>query len=237
MYGITDPLTFLVGTIFIVLLPGPNSMFVLTVASLRGITSGYRAALGVFAGDSILMFLAAMGAASVLYANPTLFMILKYAGAAYLGYIGLGLIRAAWLHWRDPRLTAARVKDDHDYAMKTSRTLTDTAGRSPGRTVERPFRRALLVSLINPKAIFFFLSFFVQFVDTSYTYPALTFLLLGAIVQMCSFIYLSLLIVAGSKLAHLMRSHPRLNCAASAGVGALFIAFGLRLADASIKGL
>lgn len=237
MYGITDPLTFLIGTIFVVLLPGPNSMFVLTVASVRGIGQGYRAASGVFVGDAILMSLAAMGAASVLYANPVLFMALKYAGAAYLGYIGIGLLRAAWRHWRDPGQTGAQVRQgEPELGGSNNHKLTrhdKTRGRS--HPMQRPFQRALLVSLINPKAIFFFLSFFVQFVDTRYAYPGLTFFMLGLIVQACSFLYLSALIFAGSRLAFLVRSHPRVSALASASVGGLFLAFGIRLAGATIK--
>lgn len=218
MYGITDPLTFLIGTIFIVLLPGPNSMFVLTVASMKGVAAGYKAAMGVFLGDAILMAFAAMGAASVLLANPVMFLILKYAGAAYLGYIGIGLIKTAWQQWRLP-----------------GRYLEGIPTESKTRPQQRPFQRALLISLINPKAIFFFLSFFVQFVDTRYPYPGLTFLALGAIVQICSFVYLSSLIFAGSRLAHLVRSHPRISSIACASVGGLFLVFGIRLAGATLK--
>lgn len=219
-------------------------MFVLTVASMRGVAQGYRAATGVFAGDAILMSLAAMGAASVLYANPVLFMVLKYAGAAYLGYIGIGLLRAAWRHWRDPRQTGSDVKPgdpDLGGAMVLSSSHTDPRAdqnarpRQRSHHMQRPFQRALLVSLINPKAIFFFLSFFVQFVDTRYAHPGLTFFLLGLIVQICSFLYLSALIFAGSRLAHLVRSHPRVSALASASVGGLFLAFGIRLAGASLK--
>lgn len=235
MYGITDPLTFLIGTIFVVLLPGPNSMFVLTVASMRGVSNGYRAACGVFVGDSLLMLMAAMGAASVLYANPTLFTILKYLGAGYLAYIGVGLLRAAWQHWPRPGMTGTPVNLDHD---------AESVAQGPGPAhikhsagMKRPFRRALFVSLINPKAIFFFLSFFVQFVDTRYEHPALTFVALGIIVQVCSFLYLSALIFAGARLAYLVRSNPRVSALACASVGVLFLAFGARLASASLSAM
>jgi leucine efflux protein len=71
-YGITDLTTYILGTIFIVLLPGPNSMYVTTVAARHGIATGYRAACGVFLGDTVLMILAAAGAASLLRTTPTL---------------------------------------------------------------------------------------------------------------------------------------------------------------------
>lgn len=219
MYGITDIVTFVLGTIFVVLLPGPNSVFVLTTATLNGVGVGYRAAGGVFVGDLILMLLAATGAASVLYANPTLFFVLKYLGAAYLAWIGWGLLKQSWRHWRDPLRSASA----------SSETL------APRDKRRRPFRSALTISLLNPKAIFFFISFFIQFVDPSYAYPALTFLLLGVIVQICSLLYLSALIFGGARLASKMRSHPRLNALASGAVGGLFVAFGVKLASATLR--
>src|SRR5206468_1108354 len=94
--GITNIWTYLVGTMIIVLLPGPNSMFVLSTAASRGVRRGYQAAAGVFVGDGIIMFLSAAGVAALLQAEPWLFDIVKYAGAAYLCYIGYGLLRAAW---------------------------------------------------------------------------------------------------------------------------------------------
>ncbi len=64
VYGITDLTTFVLGTIVIVLLPGPNSLYVMTVASQHGVSAGYRGALGIFTGDLILMTLAATGVVS-----------------------------------------------------------------------------------------------------------------------------------------------------------------------------
>src|SRR3546814_6017345 len=78
MMGITDITTYIVGVVVIVLLPGPNSMFVLSVAARDGVRRGYRAALGVFVGDLVLMVLAAAGVASLLRAYPQLFFALKW---------------------------------------------------------------------------------------------------------------------------------------------------------------
>ena len=75
-YGITDIVTFVLGTIFIVLLPGPNSVYVMTVASRHGVAAGYRGAAGIFVGDTILMILSVTGVASLLQATPALFMVL-----------------------------------------------------------------------------------------------------------------------------------------------------------------
>lgn len=212
-YGITDLPTFIVGTIFIVLLPGPNSLYVMTIASRRGVAAGYQGACGIFVGDAVLMVLSATGVASVLQATPALFMVLKYAGAAYLGWLGVGLMRAAWRKWHG--------RDAGEQAA----TPTDPS---------HPFKTALIISLMNPKAILFFISFFIQFVAPGYVHPELSFLILGAIVQVCSAIYLSVLIFGGAHLAQQFRQRRRLSAAATGGVGGLFIGFGAKLAGASL---
>lgn len=219
MFGITDPLTFLLGTVFIILLPGPNSLFILTTATRRGVRAGWQAAGGVVVGDFILIFLAAIGAASVLYANPALFLTLKYVGAAYLTYIGLGLLRQAWRGWRQAPSAQNSVNG----------SITSSGGG------QSAFRRALAISLVNPKSILFFVSFFVQFVDPLYPNPALTFALLGLIVQACSVLYMAGLILGGAQLAARLGRHPRVNAVTAAGVGLIFIAFGVKLADATLR--
>ena len=83
-YGVTDIWTYALGALGIILLPGPNSLFVLSVATARGVKAGYHGAMGVFVGDAVLLTLTALGAASLLHTYPALFMVVKYAGAGYL---------------------------------------------------------------------------------------------------------------------------------------------------------
>ncbi|WP_457445683.1 leucine efflux protein LeuE [Roseateles sp. P5_E4] len=213
MFGITDLGTFLAAAIFIILLPGPNSIYVLSVAAQRGVRTGYGAACGVFVGDTLLMTAAAAGGASLLMASPQIFFVVKMVGAVYLGWIGIQLLRGAVRAWRGEASTneAPRVVD-----------------------ASQPFRKALVVSLLNPKAIAFLLSFFIQFVDAAYPHPALTFLILGSIIQVLSFVYLSTLILAGARLAAAFRARRRLSSTANASVGALFVGFGAKLATATL---
>lgn len=213
-YGVTDLTTFVLGTIFIVLLPGPNSMYVTTVASRFGLAAGYRGAAGIFVGDLVLMTLAATGVASLFQANPALFIGLKYAGAAYLVFLGLGLLRAAVARWRD-----------------TEEKTVQRPDLGPGR----PFQVALAISLMNPKAILFYVSFFIQFVSPTYDYPALSFFILGSVVQICSMLYLSVLIFGGTFLAETFRRRRKLSASATGGVGGLFIGFGAKLAGAGLN--
>ena len=84
MFGITDLPTYLLGTLFIVLLPGPNSIYVLSIAAQRGVRAGFQAASGVFVGDAILIFCAYLGIASLIRTTPLLFTLVRYLGAIYL---------------------------------------------------------------------------------------------------------------------------------------------------------
>ncbi|MFE0646479.1 leucine efflux protein LeuE [Streptomyces sp. NPDC058877] len=216
MLGVIDLPTYLAGLVLIILLPGPNSLYVLSVAARKGTRTGYKAAAGVFTGDAVLMTLAALGAASLLQTTPLLFMIVKYAGAGYLAWMAYGMLRSALSMWRSRHevVTASAAEPD--------------AGPS-----ERPYRRALIISLFNPKAILFLISFFVQFVDPSYAYPALSFLVLGTLLQLGSFFYLTTLIFGGTRLAAAFRRRRRLSAGATSAAGALFLGFAAKLSLSS----
>lgn len=211
--GVTDIWTYVLGTVFVVLLPGPNSLFVLATAAQRGVGAGYSAACGVFIGDTILMLLSAIGIASLLRTEPMFFSMLKYLGAAYLCWLGINMLLSAWRNMRDKSLTSERIEQ---------------------QKIGQPLRKALMLSLSNPKAILFFVSFFIQFVDPGYAHPGVSFLILGLIVQIISFLYLSLLIFTGARLAHWFRQRKRLATGAITGVGAMFVSFGVKLATATL---
>ncbi|MEE6269633.1 MULTISPECIES: leucine efflux protein LeuE [Streptomyces] len=230
MLGITDLPTYLVGLALIVLLPGPNSLYVVSVAARRGRRVAYRAAAGVLCGDTVLMTLSAGGVASLLKTSPVLFGIVKFVGAGYLTWLAVGMLRGAWSLWRDGRARRA-LRDEA--ARQAAGQAPEAAAEAPKATVERPFRRALVVSLLNPKAILFFISFFVQFVDPSYAHPVLSFVTLGAWAQLFSFTYLSLLIFSGTFLAATFRRRKRLTAGLSAGAGAAFLGFAAKLSLAS----
>ncbi|MFI0511594.1 leucine efflux protein [Streptomyces canus] len=215
MFGVIDLPTYLAGLVLIVLLPGPNSLYVVSVAARRGVRAGYTAAAGVWCGDAVLMTLSAAGVASLLQANAVLFGIVKYAGAGYLTWLAVGMLRAAWGMWRSRRSPVAEA---------------EASDAVPG---ERPYRRALVVSLFNPKAILFFVAFFVQFVDPGYAYPALSFVVLGAFAQAASFLYLTALIFGGTRLAAAFRRRRRLSAGVTSAAGALFLGFAVKLSLAS----
>jgi leucine efflux protein len=211
MFGITDLSTYIIGTIAIILLPGPNSMYCLAMAGQHGIKTGYRVVAGILLGDGMLMLATALGAGAVLKAVPELFHTVKLVGGLYLAYIGWGLLRGAVQKWlaRPPQAVAAAAQ----------------AASAP----KHVFKRALLLSLTNPKAILFLLSFFVQFVNPAYAHPLLSFLVLALILQITSFAYLSLLVFSGSRLAAAFRRQRRVSAVGMGAVGLLFIGFAVKL--------
>ncbi|BAU85618.1 leucine export protein leuE [Streptomyces laurentii] len=224
MLGVTDLPTYLAGLAVIILLPGPNSLYVLSVAARKGTRTGYKAAAGVFTGDTVLMTLAALGAASLLQTTPLLFLVVKYAGAGYLTWMAYGMLRSALAMWRS---RGQELVPDEPGAAQAVQAAQAT------EAAERPYRRALVISLFNPKAILFLISFFVQFVDSSYAYPALSFLLLGSLLQLGSFLYLTTLIFSGTRLAAAFRRRKRLSAGATSAAGALFLGFAVKLSLSS----
>lgn len=216
-YGVTDIWTYVIGAFGIILLPGPNSVFVLSVATSRGVKAGMQGACGVFVGDTVLLTLTALGAASLLHTYPALFMVVKYAGAAYLGWVGLNLLWGAIQKWRHPAPEQAAAPEE-----------------TPAH-LAHPFKRALVISLLNPKAILFLLSFFVQFIDPAYDTPAIPFLILSTILMLFSAAYLFGLIFAGARLAQGFRRRKRLTSGLSGAVGGLFVWFGSKLATANLN--
>ena len=221
MLGTVDLPTFVLGALLIVLLPGPNSLYVLTVGARKGVRTGYRAASGVFLGDAVLLTLTAAGAASMLKRSPATFDVVKFLGAGYLAWLGFGMLRAAVKAWRQ---RAAPPVSDADAAAMAEAV----------EAAERPFRRALVVSLLNPKAILFDLAFLTQFVSPHAAHPTEAFALLSTIVMLFSAGYLSVLIFTGHRLATAFRRRKRLAASMTGGIGSLFLGFALKLATASL---
>lgn len=217
MFGITDIATYIIGTLLIVLLPGPNSIYVMSIASRYGIKTGYRGAFGIFTGDTVLILCTVLGAASLMHAFPWVFTTLKIVGALYLSYLGFKLLQASYQRWTQPPVADIKMAD------------------LPKLDQIHPYRTALGISLLNPKAILFFLSFFVQFVDPAYPYPALSFLFLSIILQCVSFGYLTALIFSGVKLSAFFKSQHKISAVSIFMVGILFFGFGLKLATSTLS--
>jgi len=159
--------------------------------------------------------------------SPATFDVVKFLGAGYLAYLGFGMLRSAVKAWRERRPAASAAADGADSGQVTAMAEAVEAA-------ERPFRRALVVSLLNPKAILFDLAFLTQFVSPHAAHPTEGFALLSTIVMLFSAAYLSVLIFTGHRLASAFRRRRRLAAAGTGGIGSLFLGFALKLATASL---
>ena len=211
MYGIIDFPLYLIGAITIVLIPGPNSLYCLAVATQQGARQAAKVMAAIFIGDSVLILCAVGGAASLLKSHPLLFGALKCAGGLYLAYLGINMLRGAW---------AARRRTT---AQASAQTLSNIHAH------DNVFRHALLLSLSNPKAALFFLSFFIPFVNPQYPHPTLSFFILAAVMQTLSMCYLATLALAGDKLLAKLRHQHNLAALGAATVGLLFCLFAVKL--------
>jgi leucine efflux protein len=92
-FGIIHFPSYLLGAILIILLPGPNSLYVLALSAEQGWRKGIWASAGIVVGDAIIMLSVALGAATVLASSPLIYGMLRLLGAGYLAWLGLGIIR------------------------------------------------------------------------------------------------------------------------------------------------
>lgn len=210
-YGITDYVAFIVGTTIAVILPGPNSMYCLLISSSQGIKAGYKVAFGIIAGDIVLMSFVVFGAATILTTNPSLFMIFKLIGSLYLSYIGVVLLLDA-------------IKSLKGYKIQ-SKIFT----KSDQPDVGNVFLKAFILSVSNPKAILFFFSFFLLFIDPSYSQPLISFSILGVTLEVISLLYSSVIIFLGSYLVQFFGNKTYFSEIGKIALGLMFVSFAVSL--------
>ncbi|MFM2058937.1 MAG: leucine efflux protein LeuE [Pseudomonadota bacterium] len=200
MFGITDYGAFCATIVLFLALPGPGTFALLTATGQGGFRAGAAATLGVILGDQILLWLAVAGVAALLAANPAVFHVVQYAGAAYLGWIGLKLIFA-----REGAAPVVRM--------------------APGRYL----RQAMLITLLNPKAIVFYMAFFPLFIDPARHQGALTFGVMALTIASITAVYCLLLCRFADAIAARVRANRRLGRWLERLAGVFLIGFGLRL--------
>jgi len=204
MLGITDYPAFAAAVLVFLMLPGPGTFAVLASAAQGGLRGGYASLAGIIAGDFMLIVLALAGVAALMQAHPVLFRAVQYLGAGYMAWVGLQLL--------------LRRPGSFDGGL----LLRIDHGRF--------FRQTFLITLINPKAIMFYMAFFPLFIDPQRFQGASTFALMVATIMALTLAYGSVLILAGNGLARTLGRHPRLASIGSKLAGAGLVYFGWRLA-------
>lgn len=199
---------YMVAVTVLVLAPGPDSLLVLSRGLLEGRRAGLIATAGITLGNVVQALLAAAGVSAVIAASPSLFDGLRYAGAAYLAWIGG---RALWAAFQ-----AQRAGDSTPAAVAPA----------PERVV---FLNALLTNLLNPKVILFYLAFVPQFVAPERGQVALQTFLLGCILAGLGCLYLIGVSVLSAGAARAFLTSRTMRVALDGLAGVLFLGFALRL--------
>lgn len=179
MFTLNAFVLFMAGALTLNIAPGPDMAFVLAQSTARGTHAGLLAALGIGAGCVVHVLLATFGLSAVLAASPLAFDIVRYAGAAYLLWIAIAMVR------NPPHLSEA----------------------TPTVSAIHTFRQGMLTNVTNPKVAIFFIAFLPQFVVPGPTAWA-QFLLLGLSFNISGTLVCCLVALGGGALASRLRHHP-----------------------------
>jgi threonine/homoserine/homoserine lactone efflux protein len=200
-FGISDYGAFVVAIIVFLASPGPGNLALITSTSKGGVAGGLMATLGVILGDQVLMWLAVAGVAAVLTTYPTAFAAIQWSGAIYL----------AWLGWK---------------------MLSAKPGDAPVMNI-RPrqyLQQALVITLLNPKAIVFYMAFFPLFVDPQTHLGLISFGVMAATIAGLTFLYGVGMTLLTYHLAERMRTHPAIGRVLEKLAGIFLVGFGIKLA-------
>lgn len=201
MFGIPDYWAFVAAVIVFLAIPGVGNLAIITSTTKGRVLGGFAAAFGVIAADQILMWLAVAGVAAVLTANPALFGFVQYAGALYLAWLGL-------------RMILAKPGDAPVLKMQPRHF----------------FRQAMAITLLNPKAIVFYMAFFPLFVDPKLHQGLSTFAVMAATIAVLTFLYCTVVISITHFAADRMRASPQISVWMNRIAGTMLVGFGVKLA-------
>lgn len=199
--GITDYGAFVVAIIIFLAIPGPGNLALVTSTGKGGIGGGLAATFGVIAGDQVLLWAAVAGVSALMVAYPTAFHAVQWMGAAYLAWMGFKMLIA-----KPGDAPIVQIKPRHY------------------------FRQALMITLLNPKAIVFYLAFFPLFVDPAQHQGLKTFALMALTIAVLTFLYGLVAVLLTHTLAERLRASPRISATLKKAAGVVLISFGIKLA-------
>ena len=200
-FGIADYASFAVAIIVFLLIPGPGNLALITSTSKGGIAGGLGATFGVIAGDQVLLWAAVAGVSAIMVAYPTAFHVVQWVGAVYLAWLGIKMLMA-----QPGDAPILQIKPRHY------------------------FRQALLITLLNPKAIVFYMAFFPLFVDPAKHQGMVTFGVMAATIAVLTFLYGLTSVLLTIFFAERIRANPKISSFLNKAAGVFLIGFGLKLA-------
>jgi len=201
MFGVADYGAFVAAIIVFLAIPGPGNLALITSTGKGGVRAGLAATLGIIAGDQVLMWAAVAGVAALLLAYPAAFHAVQWLGAAYLAWLGLRML----------------------LAKPGAKPVLDIQPR-------HYFRQAALITLLNPKAIVFYMAFFPLFVDPQRHQGLLTFGVMAATIAVLTFLYGLGAVLLTHLLAARLKANPLVGRVLEKVAGVFLIGFGVKLA-------
>jgi threonine/homoserine/homoserine lactone efflux protein len=201
MFGLVDYGAFVVAIILFLLIPGPGNLALITSTSKGGIQGGLAATAGVILGDQVLMWLAVAGVAALLLTYPAAFQAVQWLGAAYLAWLGAKMLLAK------PGAAPILNIKPHHY-----------------------LRQAMMITLLNPKAIVFYMAFFPLFVDPARHQGLVTFAAMAVTIAALTFIYGLTVTLLTHFLAERLRANPVVSRVMEKLAGLFLLGFGIKLA-------
>ncbi len=201
MFGVADYGAFVAAILIFLAIPGPGNLALITSTGKGGIRGGLAATFGVIAGDQVLMWAAVAGVATLLATYPTAFRAVQWLGAGYLAWLGF-------------------------------RMITAKAGDAPVLNIRagQYFRQGLMITLLNPKAIVFYMAFFPLFVDPAQHRGILTFGVMAATIAVLTFLYGLVVTLLTRHFAERLRASPQATRWLNRLAGTMLLGFGLKLA-------
>ena len=209
MFGIENYWGFIAAGILLNIIPGSDSMYIITRSISQGQKAGIYSVLGIISGILIHTLLAALGLSVLLANSPTAFTLVKYIGASYLCYLGFKMLTSKQDALLTASLTENRLTKVLDY--------------------QKIYKQGMLTNTLNPKVALFFLAFFPQFVDPSYAHSTLSFLILGLTFAMTSVIWCLCLALLASRFSQKLRENPTIESVLNKISGVVFIGLGIKL--------
>jgi threonine/homoserine/homoserine lactone efflux protein len=213
MYGIHDLTLFIISGLLLNIMPGPDSLLIMTRSATQGWRAGSAAALGIGAGTMIHIFAAALGLSALLSTSAAAFTVVKWVGAAYIVYVGIGMLRA-------------KLRGEAE-ANTVDAGAAAASARLPYRRI---FFQGFLTNVLNPKVALFFLAFVPQFISADSTSKPLAFIILGCIFNFNGMLWCHGLAVFTAFASARLKVKPLAALWLNRVTGGLFVALGLRLA-------
>jgi threonine/homoserine/homoserine lactone efflux protein len=207
MFGTQNLTLFLLAGILLNLTPGQDTLYIVGRSVAQGRRAGLLSALGIASGSVVHTLAAAFGLSAILATSAYAFIVVKFAGTAYLVYLGIRM----WLDKSAAKGSPNQFRTDSSWII---------------------YRDAMLTNVLNPKVALFFLAFLPQFVDPAASSKIVAFLFLGSVFITTGTIWCVVLALAASAISSRLQAGASAGAIIRRLTGTLFVALGVKLAVA-----